>query len=133
DVLRLAGRIGAAAACAGGPLGAMLTAVEGTQSGLLVGAVVLGLAGFLLGGRTALAARKTGRANIPSVLAGVLGACAGAVVGGIIGVLVVSFLGTITGAIAGSLIGYATARLGWKPFGEIGWALLGALVGGLVL
>jgi hypothetical protein len=133
DVLRLAGRVGAVAACAGGPLGAMLAAVGGAQTALVVGAVVLGLGGFLLGGRTALVARKAGRASIPSTLAGLIGACAGALAGAVLGVLVVSFVGTILGAIAGSLVGYVLARLGVKPLGEIGWAVLGALVGGAVL
>jgi hypothetical protein len=133
DLIRLGGRVGAIAACAGGPFGAMLAAVPYATKGLLFGAGVMGLVGLLLGGRTAIVARRTGRMNVPITLAAILGACAGSFIGAIVGVLVVSFVGTIFGAIGGSLVGYLAARFGWRPLNEIAWAVLGAFVGGLVL
>jgi hypothetical protein len=123
--------LGALVAAAGGSaLGAVLEAVEGARLGAEVGAAVLACVGAAAGARYF---RSISRSPSAALTGGLCGAVGGAPLGALVGALAVAYVGSIPGSIVGVLLGRVLAGLGRKPVGEVGWCLLGACAGGLVL
>jgi hypothetical protein len=123
--------LGALVTAAGGSaLGAVLEAVEGARLGALIGAGVLACVGSGVGARYF---RAVSRSPSGVLTGGVCGAVGGALLGALVGALAVAYVGSILGSIVGVLLGRTLAGLGRKPLGEVGWGLLGACAGGLVL
>jgi len=128
------GRVAVYGAGAGAVLGSILLTLPGAQWALLIGAFILGLAGFLFGARSATVLGRQMRAlHFSSVTGGLTCAFLGGLLGGIVGLLLVACVGTILGSIAGSLLGRGLRLLGWRPLTEFWWIVLGTLAGGLVL
>jgi hypothetical protein len=119
------------AAGAGASLGAVLAVEPFARTGMLIGMALLGLLGYVVGGRSALLARQLGETSGARAFGGILGALFGAFLGGVLGILVLNgaVLGTVPGAILGSLLGRGLAALKVRPLGEVGSALLGAFCG----
>jgi hypothetical protein len=123
--------LGALIAAAGGSaFGAVLEAVEGARLGAEIGAAVLACVGALVGARYFWSISRSPSAVLTGGLCGAVG---GALLGALLGALAAAYVGSILGSIVGVLLGRTLAGLGRKPVGELGWCLLGACAGGLVL
>lgn len=119
---------------AGGALvKAVLETVEGAQIGVAGAAAVLGFLGALLGRRYGTFFGAVNRIRLGGAFGMVGGALVGGVVGAVVGALIVAFVGSILGSIAGTVLGRVLKSLGARPMGEVGWVLLGAWAGSLVL
>lgn len=132
-LLILLTRTAAYGAVFGTTLGALLLSIELAKLGLMIGAFILGLGGFLLGTRYGKLVDRISMMHVGPYLGGLVGAVAGAIVGGGIGILLVGSVGTILGSMIGVTLGEILARLGWRPMNSFSWGLLGTLVGGLIL
>jgi hypothetical protein len=115
----------------GASLGALYAVFPAAHMAMLVGGGILGVLGYLLG--VNIPRVSQGRLQQGSTGVGIFGAILGALVGAALGILLVGGLGTIPGAIAGSILCKPLARLGFRPTGELGWAMLGAFTGGVII
>jgi Calcium binding len=119
-------------------VGAVLGALLATQGvyahyAMYIGAGVLAALGCALGSFYGRMFGVVNRVRGGPSIGALLGFVCGGVAGTAAGVLLIGYLGTVPGSILGHLLGKATARLGWKPFPQIVWPVVGACTGGMIL
>lgn len=119
-------------------VGAVLGALLATQGiyahyAMYIGAGALAILGWVMGSRYGLILGAVNRVPGGRMVGAILGFVFGAVAGTAAGVLLMGYLGTVPGSILGHMLGKVTARLGWKPFPQAVWPVVGACTGGMIL
>jgi hypothetical protein len=132
-VWRTVGQGAVGGAACGAVLGAIVAVQDDAPRFVGGGALLLALGGFLAGSRYGFFFGMINRMRAGPLVGGLLGALFGSLAGAVAGALAVAYVGALAGCVAGSLTARALKGLRVRTFPEVGWALLGAAAGGLVL